>query len=319
MPARWPLWLLMIAGLVYLATGFVVLRADEAGVVRWFGRQQSALLEGGWHYVGPWPIAQVDRVVLTETLQVSWPPAASAGHVIPGAAGSDPTGLWMCGDKNLIELKLTVHARLRRDGAGQYLFQQAAPQGLLRLLLASVVTESLAQSGVDYVQTGGLTELPLQMQQQLQRRSDRCGLGLQIERVLIDESAPPVRVLADFLDVSNARAEAARAIAEATTAAEQQVAHAQSQTRVLIDQAHQRATDVREQGVSRADRLSRWLADIESQAASNPAARQPIRAAMMRRLWWQAMSRILRSTQRLLVTPADRPIDLWIAPPKTQP
>ena len=107
----------------------------------------------------------------------------------------------------------------------------------LQWLVETTATDLVSRSGVDFVHTQGLAELNHRLLRDVRQHVAALRIGCEVEQVTIDRAEPPARAKAEFLDVSNARADRARSIHEASGYAEQTLAEAQAEARKFADNA----------------------------------------------------------------------------------
>jgi membrane protease subunit HflK len=219
---------------------------------------------------------------------------------------------FLTGDKNILLVRASVQYRVQEERLRAFLFEQADVTRRLRLVVESALTDTASGCGVDYLHTFGLAELNQRLTRQVREAVVAADLGLEIDLVTLDGVVPPARVQAEFLDVANARAEAAKAIHDARTYAERKVAAATSEA----DQLRQRAAAERAahiaQAQGKAARYEQLVAQIEADARQSGRNYHDSRALAIRRLTLDALAQALSRVARRVVIDAEQPIDLNI-------
>jgi len=306
---KWATALVSLSAIAYAATGWYVVGGDEKAVVRRFGRRVPDLRGSGMHYDWPWPWSRVDRVnfAAVRTLVIGNDPSA---ELLP-ATPPRPVA-YLTGDKNLLLLRASVQYRLAEEQVEAFLFERADAVEQLRLLAEGALTELASQCGVDFLHTFGVAEANQRLTMHLRQTVEEAGLGLSVEQVTLERVEPPARVQAEFLEVANARADAARAVHEARTIAEQRVAAAAAEADRLRQQAEQqRQTQLAEArgAASRFERLAAQLAD-DAQRTGRPYA--DVRAAAMLRMTQDTLREVLGTAARRMIVDAQEPIDLYL-------
>ena len=231
---------------VYLAAGFYVVRGNEKAAVRRFGRairtpENRVALEGsGLHYTLPWPCSDIDRVNLNEMRTLS----IGMGEVAePGAGGflrsleAENQSQFLTGDKNILHLQINAQYHVAEPAVEDFLFRSAAPERQLERIVASVATDLIAQSGVDFVQPLGQVELNGLLTAGVRRLAEEQRLGLEIDDVAINAVYPPILVKSYFLDVTNARADKVNFINAGMAYAEARHSAAKAEARSTLDEA----------------------------------------------------------------------------------
>jgi membrane protease subunit HflK len=246
------------------------------------------------------------------TLSLGEAPVAG-GPLLP--AEQPPTPAFLTGDKNLLLLRTSVQYRWQEDQIGTVLFDQSDLAKRLRLLVEAELTAAAARCGVDYLQTIGLVELNQRLTRAVRTAAERGRFGIEIDQVTLERVEPPARVLAEFLDVSNARAESARTVHEARTYAEQTVAAAAAQA----DQLRQRAEQDRQAAVAQARGAAARFAQLAAQleADASHSGRDPVqtRAMAIERLTIEALQEALGKVAKRVIVDAREPIDINLQGP----
>lgn len=296
---------------VYALTGFYVVGGNEKGVVRRFGKLTLPLRPSGLHYDWPYPLTKIDRInfAAVQTVAVG----GTVERESPSAWGSSSRS-FLTGDQNLLEVRAQVLYRPSESQIGEFLYAQSSPQLRLGHLAESILVDLLSRSGVDFAHVRGLSELNEQLTARLRIAVGEQRLGVDIEQAVIEQVDPPVRVKAEFLDVSNARAEQARSLQEARTWAEQKLAQAQSEGRRLEDDAHadRRARIAAARGA--ADRFRHLVAQMRDEAERSGADYESIRQLAVQRMAWQTLNDVWPKVRKKAIVEADGPVDLSVFP-----
>lgn len=303
-------WGIGLCGLaVYLLSGWCIVGSDEKAVVRRFGRQLPVLLGSGLHYVGPWPWCRVDRVNFTavRTLVVGRDPSEDWLSAVQPRSPA-----FLTGDKNLLLLRASVQYRVAEDSIAAFLYEQVDVEQRLRLLTEEALTELAAQSGVDYLHTFGLAEVNQRLTLRVREAASAAGLGLDIDQVTLEQVEPPARVQAEFLDVANARADAARAIHEARTFAEQRLAAVQAEAEQLRQQAEQLRQSQKSRAQGAAARFQLLVDQLQAEAERSGRRYDEVRALTMQRMTFDTLREVLGRTSRRLIVETHEPIDLYL-------
>lgn len=309
------LWGLAAAG-VYLASGLYIVRGNEQALVRRFGKARFPLAASGLHFDLPWPFARIDRVNVNQvqTLSVGVAPFDSReGDGFLREVNLDRQGEFLTGDKNILNLAVNVQFRIGDPYA--WLCQGTSPEIGLKLLTESLVTDAIAQSGVDYVHPLGLNELRVWLTKATREAADRRPWGVIVEDVTISGAFPPVEVKAAFLDVTNARAEKDRVISQEQARAEKQLSAARDVARQRLDRAAS-ARQARIEGAKgAADRFSTLIAEFDRDARSSVDSPAAVRRRTMQRWYSSAIEQLLpKLAGKVIIDPRDG-VDLTIFPP----
>jgi modulator of FtsH protease HflK len=201
---RWRLLAALAVALgaaIWIAGGIYTVPNGSSAVVRRFGRLVEPRVEPGLHLALPAGIDAADRVKTGEVQRLQ----------VGGDQGM-PLQL-VTGDENLIETSLVVQYRI--SSPGSYLFHSEDPTALLNQSVRAALVEEIAHLPVDEVLTSGKAGIQAEVRRKAQAMLQAWGAGLSLVAVSLQAVNPPAEAAAAFLEVSDARAQAARAINEA--------------------------------------------------------------------------------------------------------
>lgn len=305
-----PLWIL---------TGIYVVGGNERAAVRRFGRAIIAddgalvLKSSGLYFDWPWPLSRVDRINLAEVRTLSVPLSASdddSSPLLVDDATFDPA--YLTGDKNLLEVRLSVHYRIAESGAREFLFGSVTIEDRLACLVQAVTADLLSQSGVDFAQVSGLSELRGELSRHLQQQTDQQELGLVIEDVILEEVSPPIQVKADFLDVANARADREQSIQSALSLVEQRRQSALAEARQIRDAAFSQGQQTLQSAKGSAARFLQIIAAYQNADSPGTTPNSLARRLVLEQQYIQAVSEILERIQGKVVLDSGQELDLTI-------
>lgn len=305
----WRMALAAVALIAYFANGIFTVPANEVAVVRRFGRAVLPARGSGLHLDLPWPLARVDRVNLNAIRTLS----IGEGTVEPNAflqpVSSAPT-TFLTGDKNLLQLRVAVQYRVSEEFLAEWLYASERPEQRLRLLVETTVADFVSRSGVDFVHTQGLAELNNRLLMAVREQATRQRLGCEVEQVTIDRAEPPARVKAEFLDVSNARADMARSVNDARSYAEQKLAESQADARQFADAAEQARRTKGSAAQGSADRFVALVEQMRQDATSRGRDYDSSRALTMNRLYIETLRDVLSRAKSKVVLDGPQPADI---------
>lgn len=302
-----------IAGLLigYLLTGFFTVPANEVAVVRRFGRATWPARSSGLQYDLPWPFTKVDRVNLNAIRTLTVGEATDTANAFLSPATTQPT-TFLTGDRNLLQLQVAVQYRVSEEFLAEWLYGSDAPEQRLRSLVETMIADLVSRSGVDFVHTQGLAELNNRLLTAVRSAAREQRLGCDIEQVTIDRAEPPPRVKAEFLDVSNARADMARSINEARGYAEQKLAESQADARQIVDTAERERGSRISSAKGSADRFIKLADQIQQDATTRGANYAESRDLTLRRLYVETVREILGRVKSKIVLDGPQPANVML-------
>lgn len=307
-------WLGIVVLAVYFATGFYVVGGNEQAAVRRLGRWIKPWRTSGWHYDLPWPLTtrQTVNLAAVRVMTVGTTKTDITAELMPV---NRPTPLaFLTGDKNLLQLRATVQYRLSDEHLADFLARHELSEAYLQRLTTAALNDAAVNSGVDYLHTIGLAELHIWLTRRLQADVQRARLGIEIDRVTLEGAEPPVRVQADFLDVANARNDAAKAEQEARTYAEQRLTAANAEVQRLQQQARQDAQSQLATAQGRAARFHSLVAQLMAEAEATQRPYAECRRLAEQRLTLETWRTLLARITRPVIVSAGQPFDLQFVP-----
>jgi Cu+-exporting ATPase len=294
---------LMVAALaLYVGSGFYILRPDESGVIERFGRKLLPYREPGLHYKLPWPVDSLTRIKArrVRAVEIGFRTVASKPEDEPASYewnGQHSTGRFqkvpeesamLTGDQNMIELYATVH--YVPSHPDDFLFRQLDGDGTTRAAAESVLQSVVTSSSLDDVLTEGRRQLEQRTRDELQRRLDHYGAGVQVLEVKLEDLHPALEVVDAFREVSDAFEEKNRLINEAEGYRNEQLALAQGNAKAALENA--RAYSLGRKTRAEGD-ASRFLS-AEEAFRSAPEATQS-------RLYLETMEEVLPGKKKLII------------------
>ena len=314
-------WLVLIIPLgVWLATGFYVVRGDERGVIRRFGRMvvreggTPEFQESGWHYNLPWPCGEIDRVnlnaVRTLTIGIPEPTDVDPSDFLKDS--NNESSVYLTGDKNILNLQIVVQYRISERAVERWLYASRDPVAILKNVTESVTTDLVSQSGVDFVHPLGLAELRNQLTIRLREESNRLGLGIEIEEAGINSVYPPLRVKAYFVDVANARTDQQKYVNAALAYAQQRSQAARAEEHRTRDRAESEASQLVQESKAASDSFRRLIAQFEKNGSRDTHGYQQARAMALQQYYLSTLELLMARVKRKLIIDPNRPADVTI-------
>lgn len=302
-----------VAGLLvgYLLTGFFTVPANEVAVVRRFGRAAWPARNSGLQYDLPWPLSKLDRVNLNAIRTLTVGEATDTANAFLSPATTQPT-TFLTGDRNLLQLQVAVQYRVSEEFIAEWLYSCDDPEQRLRSLVETTIADLVSRSGVDFVHTQGLAELNNRLLTSVRSAAREQKLGCDVEQVTIDRAEPPPRVKAEFLDVSNARADMVRSINEARGYAEQKIAESQADARQIVDTAERERGSRISSAKGSADRFIKLANQIQHDATTRGTTASQSRELTLRRLYVETVREILVRVKSKVVLDGPQPANVLL-------
>ncbi len=248
---------LVLAALIWLASGIYTVARDEEGVVILLGRPWQKHARPGIHFAPPWPFGRTTVVRTTSTYQMSV--GFRIAEAVQGRLPDPSETEFLTGDTNIIALEMILQYII--DEPYRFLYGVEDGHFLVRRAAEATVTSILAHSRVDDVLTTGRASLLEEVRLGTQEKLRDCDAGITVVSATLKRIEPPGDVLDAFQDVQNAKADRERAINEASGYANEILPRARGEANALIAAARGAKNARIEAARGDADRIAKVTAE----------------------------------------------------------
>lgn len=275
--------ILAAVAVVWLATGFYTVQANEQGVELVFGKLWDTTNEG-LHYNFPAPIGEVLKPKVTVVNKVE------IGFIGEGASKRIITeeSLMLTGDENIIDYQFVVFWVIR--DAGKYLFNVRNPDQTVKNAAESAMREIIGQTTFEFARTDGRASVEVNARDLIQKVLDEYDAGILIQRVRLQSVDPPRAVIDAFRDVQAARADKERSINEATAYLNEVTNRARGEAEQIL----RAAEAYKEEQINNAKGESQRFLSIYEQYLN-------AKDVTVRRIYLQTMEKILGDMNKVLI------------------
>lgn len=227
---RFIIMLLVMAVLLWLASGFMIVQEGQVAVVTRFGKFVHTLSPGlQWRMPYPIEASQDVNIAQLRTFEVGFR-GSSRNKVLSES-------LMLTTDENIVDVQFVVQYRLLPDGAPAYLFNTSQPDESVRQAAETAMREIVGRKPMDFVLYSGRTEVASEVQALAQSILDRYRTGIQVSTVAIQNVQPPEQVQAAFDDAVKAGQDRERQINEGNAYASKVIPEAEGQAARMIQEA----------------------------------------------------------------------------------
>lgn len=269
-PSQGLIWLgVLVLAVIYVAAGIYQVDEQERGVVFRFGKVQPELKTAGLK----WNFPIIDRVELVNVTQVQ-----SHNH----------QALMLTKDENIVDVSLTVQWVI--DDAGAFLINVREPRRSLSQATESALRHVAGSATMNEVITDGREAMAIEVQDRLQRYLKSYGTGIQVTKVNIDRSAPPVQVQDAFNDVQKAKEDRQRFVNQATAYAQQVVPEARGRAQRQIEEAQA----YRDRVIARSDGEAQRFEKLLTEYVRAPEVTRD-------RLYLDALETVFKNSSKVMV------------------
>ncbi len=280
---RFIVLLVVLAALLWLASGFMIVQEGQVAVVTRFGKYMHTLNPGlQWRMPYPIEAAQDVNISQLRTFEVGFR-GSSRNKVLPES-------LMLTNEENIVDVQFVVQYRLRPDGAPAYLFNTSQPDESVRQAAETAMREIVGRKSMDFVLYSGRTEVATEVQSLAQNILDRYRTGIQISTVAIQNVQPPEQVQAAFDDAVKAGQDRERQINEGNAYASKVVPEAEGQSARMIQEAEGYSAKVIGQSQGDTSRFD----SIAAEYAKAPAITRE-------RIYLETMQDILSDSSKVMI------------------
>ncbi len=251
---------IIVAILLWIATGFYRVEPDEQGIELLFGKWNGTTTQPGLHYFFPTPIGTTitPKVEVIRKINVGYRSATDLGFSSNSNAERKVTeeSLMLTGDQNIADVHFTVLYKIK--DAGNFLFKLRNPEQTVKDMSESVMREVVGQRDLQFLLTEGRQEVEQVVRIDLQDILDNYESGVLIQSIQLQSVDPPGQVIDAFDEVQRARQDKERLVNEANSYLNKIVPNARGEAAKLI----QEATAYKEQVVKQAEGVAQNFIDV---------------------------------------------------------
>ena len=278
--------LLLVAAVLWVASGFYVVKQGEQSVELRFGAFKMIKQAGlRWHMPYPIEANEIVNVQQLRTVEVGYRTNFRSNQL----ASVPKEALMLTEDMNIIDISFAVQFDIK-DPKNLLLFVAGSLDSVVRGATESSVREVVGRNSMDFAITGGRREIAQETKNLLQTILDRYHTGINIKAVEMQNAQPPAEVKAAFDDAVKAREDEERLKNEAEAYANDILPRARGGAARFIQeaQAYQATVVANAQGEA-----SRFIQVLEEYQKAPEVTRD--------RLYLDAMEDVLGSSTKLII------------------
>jgi len=223
----------LIAFCIWAVSGVYIVKEGESSVVLRFGKYVETV-GSGLHWRMPFPVEsnEIVNVQKIHPVQVGYRTSDRTRQAAP----VPKEALMLTMDENIIDIQFAVQYRVK-DAKDMLFNVSDLPDDVVRSATESAVREVVGKSTMDFVITGGRTEVAQRVKSLLQTILDRYHSGIHIVTVEMQNAQPPAEVKAAFDDAVKAREDEVRLKNEAEAYANDVIPRARGQAARVVQEA----------------------------------------------------------------------------------
>jgi membrane protease subunit HflK len=269
--------LIAVIAIFWLIQCIYTVQPDERGVELRFGKPKEEVSLPGLHFHF-WPMDQVEIVKVTEQQQ----------NIGGRASATSTAGLMLSGDQNILNVQFSVLYTI--SDPKSYLFRLENPAETLQQVAESAMREVVGRRPAQDAFRDNRQPIASEVQNIIQGTMDRYGAGIAINRVNIEDVAPPREVADAFEEVQRADQDKQRLVEEANQYANQKLGGARGQAA----QVREEAAAYKDRVVKEADGEAQRFVSIYNQYVKAPDVTRE-------RLFLETMETVLKNSNKVII------------------
>jgi len=289
---RGVLLIVLVALLVWGASGFFRVEPDELGAVLRFGKYTRDA-QPGLNYHLPYP---VETVLTPKVTRVNRIDIGMRLIEDPRRGGSQQIrdipeeSLMLTGDENIVDVDVSVFWQVKIGGAKDYLFNIQNPEGTVKAVAESAMREVVGRSDIQPILTGARQSIETSVHELMQKVLDTYQAGVLVTQVQMQKVDPPAQVIESFREVQAARADLVRLQNEAETYANQKVPEAKGAASKILQDAEAYKSQTVAEATGQASRFGKVYEEYKK---APQVTRQ--------RLYLETMERVFGGTDKIIL------------------
>ena len=284
--------LVILAIVIWLATGFYRVEPDEQGIELLFGKWNQTITQPGLHYFFPTPIGQTitPKVEVIRKINVGFRSSSDLGFSSNTNAERKVVeeSLMLSGDQNIADVGFTVLYKIK--DAGNFLFKLRNPETTVKDMSESVMREIVGQRDLQFLLTEGRQEVEQDVRNLLQDILDSYESGVLIQSIQLQSIDPPDQVIDAFDEVQRARQDKERLVNEANSYLNKIVPNARGEAAKLVEEARA----YKEQVVKQAEGVAQNFIDVYNSFKGAPEITK-------RRIYLETLAEVLEGKNKIIL------------------
>lgn len=283
-------FLMIVAFLLWIASGFYKVKEGEQAVVTRFGAYNRIGLAGlNYHIPTPFESVIIEKVNQYRKVEIGY--RSSAGSIrAGGASGRDVNSesIMLTGDENIVELNVYVMWYI--SDIKSYVFNILGQPETVKAVAESAIREVVGNTSIASILSDKKQEIAEEILKLTQKTLDLYVAGIKVDQVQLLKAEPPKEVIPAYRDVQISRADKEREINQAQSYHNDIIPRARGDAEKIIQDAEGYAADV----IARAHGDTARFNLVYKQYVEN-------KEVTKNRLYLEAIEQILRNTDKVIV------------------
>ena len=247
--------IVLVAAVLWLASGFYTVSPNEVGLNLVFGKFQGTS-SPGLNYNFPYPVGDVIKLAVTD--RNSTDVGFASGATRSGQLSSTDVlaeSLMLTGDDNIADVKFRVIWQIDPEHPEFYAFNLRHPDETVKAVAESAMREVIGRQKIQYILTSGRKTIEPEVQNLIQGVLSQYKAGVLVLQVQLLSVDPPAQVIAAFRDVTAAQQDRQRLSNEAQGYANKVVPEARGAAAAIEQEAEGYKTQTVQEAQGQASRF----------------------------------------------------------------
>ena len=229
----------VLIGMGVMSSFYKVDPREHAIVLRLGKFSGAPVTEQGLHFKLPFGIDKVTHVEVTEVRKLEFGFAtqtpASRTRYANRSQGQAETSLIVTGDLNIADVEWSTQYMV--SDAYNYLFKVRSATETFRAMNEAIMREVIGDRTINEVLTSGRSEIQQEVKEKLQDLATQYELGINLDKVILQDVNPPEAVKPSWNDVNEAQQEYSATINTAQSKYNQVVPKADGEAERTVEEA----------------------------------------------------------------------------------
>ena len=304
---------LIVGLLLWLASGFFIIREGQVGVITQFGQYKRTVMPGfQWHIPGP--------IETVESVDISNVRAFSVGYRDNSRNKVLAESLMLTEDENIVDVQFDVQYRIKagimdvENGGGidigkslspaaSYLFATSDPDESVRQAAETAMREVVGKESMNNILYESRTQAAQDVMRLMQSILDRYNTGIEVITVAIQNVQPPEQVQAAFEDAIKAGQDNERQKNEGQAYASRVIPEAQGRASRMLQNAEGYRASIVGEAIGETERFKQVAAEY---AVAPEITRE--------RMYIDTLGDIYSNTSKILLDTSEQQNPLMLMP-----
>ena len=256
----------LVAALLWLASGFYTVSPNEVGINLVFGKY-TGKTAAGLNYNLPYPVGDVVKLAVTDrnSTDIGFVSSFDSRRTGQGVnTDVQAESLMLTGDDNIADVKFRVIWQIDPEHPEYYAFNLRHPDETVKAVSESAMREVIGRKQIQNILTSGRKTIEPEVQNLIQGVLNQYKAGTTVLQVQLLSVDPPAQVIAAFRDVTAAQQDQQRLGNEAQGYLNKVVPEARGAAAAIVQEAEGYKTQTVQEAQGQASRFDQVYAQYKN-------------------------------------------------------